>query len=415
MDKSKTTTILSIVLAVFLVLTIVGQIIVIPENACRTEVARLYELVDTVEFDGVFVRDEHIVERSYSGVLQYEHEDGSRLAINSVIASVYASSSDIDICDRIDKLNKRIETLVDAQSLAGTDGSQAEAYNKLIGEKHIEIISALDKGDYKKASQLKYDMLSLQSKRDIAKGRAESYESVIEKLRDEVRTLEARISSEPQSVISDEAGYFVSSTDGYESELAMADAQTLTPSQIKAVVEAPKKATSGVNVIGKMIDGYKWKLAAVIDDNRAALLSVGDKESLVFSKDSSVLEVTVEYIQRYDENGSVVIFSGDSLNAELASSRTGKFELVVSKKSGIRISSDAIRINKDGEKGVYILYGNEGYFRRIEEVYAGEDFIIAEHRPGNQDNYLDLYDNVIVDGKFKIHVSEKESGNEQST
>lgn len=415
MDKSKTTTILSIVLAVFLVLTIVGQIIVIPENACRTEVARLYELVDTIEFDGVFVRDEHIVERSYSGVLQYEHEDGSRLAINSVIASVYASSSDIDICDRIDKLNKRIETLVDAQSLAGTDGSQAEAYNKLIGEKHTEIISALDKGDYKKASQLKYDMLSLQSKRDIAKGRAESYESVIEKLRDEVRTLEARISSEPQSVISDEAGYFVSITDGYESELAMADVQSLTPSQIKAVVDAPKKATSGANVIGKMIDGYKWKLAAVIDDNRASLLSVGDKESLVFSKDSSVLEVTVEYIQRYDENGSVVIFSGDVLNAELASSRTGKFELVVSKKSGIRISSDAIRINKDGEKGVYILYGNEGYFRKIEEVYAGEDFIIAEHRPGNQDNYLDLYDNVIVDGKFKIHVSEKESGNEQST
>ncbi|MBQ8790739.1 MAG: hypothetical protein IJZ51_05465 [Ruminiclostridium sp.] len=415
MDKSRTTTILAAVISVFLVLTIVGQMIVIPENSCRTETARLYELQDTVEFDGVFIRDEHTVERTYNGVLQYEHEDGSRLAINSVMASVYASSADIDTCARIEKLNKRIETLRDAQSLAGADGSQAEAYNKLIGEKHTEIIAALDEGNYKKASELKYEMLSLQSKRDIAKGRAESYESVISGLESEVRELSARISSEPQALISGETGYFVSSADGYEGELSMDGARQVTPEQIKDIVKAPKKDVSGGNVIGKMIDGYKWKLAAVLEDGRASLLSVGDKENIYFGSDGSMLTVTVEYIQKYSDNETVVIFSGDTLNAQLASARTGKFELVISRYSGIRISADAIRINDKGEKGVYILFGNEGYFRRVTEIYSGEDFVIVEHRPNNQDKYIDLYDNVIVEGKFKIHVSEEESSNEQST
>lgn len=415
MDKSRTTTILAAVISVFLVLTIIGQIIVIPENACRTEVARLYELQNTVEFDGVFIRDEHIVERSYSGVLRYEHEDGSRLAINSVMASVYASSSDIEICQRIEKLNERIETLKDAQSISSAGGSQAEGYNNLIDDLHSEIITALDEGNYKKASELKYEMLSLQSKRDVAKGRIESFEEVIERLQGEVNELTARISSDETPLISGETGYFVSVTDGYEGTLSMADAQQLTPSQIKDILEKPKKAASGGDVIGKMIDSYKWKLAAVIDADRASLMSIGDKESLFFSGDNSTLSVTVEHIQKHSDTESVVVFSGDELNAELASARTGKFELVLSRYSGIRISSDAIRFNEEGEKGVYILYGNKGYFRRVTEVYSGEDFVIVEHHPGNTDAYLDLYDNVIVEGKFKIYVPQEESSDEQST
>lgn len=415
MDKSKTTTILAIVLAVFLVTTIVGQAIVIPQNACKTEVARMYELTDTVKFEGVFVRDEHTVERSYNGVLQYEHEDGSRLAKNSVIASVYASSEDIDICQRIDKLNERIETLEEAQKLAGTDGSQAEAFNNLITEKHSEIITALNENDYKKAESLKYELLGLQSKRDIAKGRTDDYASVINELKAEVNKLTSRIGSEPEALISGETGYFVSSTDGYEQQLSMGTVHSITPSEIKEVVETPSKKTQNDTVIGKMIDSYKWKLATVLDDHRASLLSTGETVRLYFGADASVLEVTVEYIQRYDDEGTVVVFAGDNLNAELAASRTGRFELVISRHSGIRLSSSAIRFNDKGEKGVYVLYGNLGYFKVVEELYSGEDFVIVKHEPNNQTNYLDLYDNVIVEGKFEIYKPQEESRDEQST
>lgn len=415
MDKSKTTTVLAIILAVFLVATIIGQIIVIPQNACKTEVARLYELTDTIKFDGVLIRDEHTVERSYNGVLQYEHEDGSRLAKNSVIASVYASSSDIDVCQKIDKLNERIKTLEEAQKLAGTDGSQAEAFGKLITEKHNEIVTALNDKDYKKAESLKYELLGLQSKRDIAKGRAEDYESVISELKNEVNSLSARISSTPQTLISGETGYFVSNTDGYESELSVSASHSLTPSDIEAIVKAPKKSDGGGTVIGKMIDNYKWKLAAVLDDHRASLLSTGETVRLLFNADNSTIEVTVEYIHNYDGEGTVVVFAGDTLSAELASSRTGRFELVVSRYSGIRLPSSAIRFNEKGEKGVYILYGNLGYFRTIEELYSGEDFVIIKHIPNNQTNYLDLYDNVIVEGKFEIYKPQEESRDGQSS
>ena len=415
MDKSKTTTILAILLTVFLIATIVGQAVVIPQNSCKTEVARLYELTDTVKFDGVFLRDEHTVERSYSGVLQYEQEDGSRLAKNSVIANVYASSSDIAVCQKIDKLKMKIATLEEAQKLAGTDGSQAEAFNNLITEKHSEIITALNDNDYKKAGELKYELLELQSKRDIAKGRAEGYESVISELKEEVDELTLRIGSEPQAIISGETGYFVSNTDGYEASLSVDMANTITPSQIKEIVETPEKAVGDSGAIGKMIDGYKWKLATVLEDNRASLLSTGEKVRLYFAADGSTLEVTVDYIQKHDGEGTVVVFAGDNLNAGLASSRTGKFELVISRYSGIRLPSEAIRFNAEGEKGVYVLYGNLGYFKTVEELYSGEDFIIVKHYPDNYTNYLDLYDNVIVDGKFEIYKPEEESQNGEST
>lgn len=412
MDKSKTTTVLAIILAVFLTATIIGQMIVIPQNACKTEVARLYELVDTVKFDGVFVRDERTVEHSYDGVLQYEQEDGSRLAKNSVIASVYASDSDINICRRIDKLKEKIKTLEDAQKLAGTDGSQTEAFNNLITELHSEIITAISDNDYKKAAQLKYELLGLQSKRDIAKGKNEGYEAIINDLKRNVEELTARISKTPHEIVAGETGYFVSSIDGYESLFSIETAHRITPSQVREVIETPEISGENGNVIGKMIDGYKWRLVTVMDDHDAAYLSTGQSVRLFYSGDGSTLVVTVEHIRKYDDEGTIIVFSGDTINEELASSRTGRFELVVSRYSGIRISSNAIRFNENGEKGVYVFQGNLGYFKTVEELYTGEDFVIIKYKPDNLTNYLDLYDNVIIEGKFEIYKPEVEEQDE---
>lgn len=62
-----------------------------------------------------------------NGTIQYEHEDGSKVGKNSVIANAYGSAADISLTADINKLKTRIDTLTDAQSLVGTDNSQIEA------------------------------------------------------------------------------------------------------------------------------------------------------------------------------------------------------------------------------------------------------------------------------------------------
>ena len=398
MDKSLTTKIISAILAVFLLITVISQFFVRSEHTVKTEVAMRYESEDNIDFTGVFVRDEHTVSYNVNGVLEYAHSDGSKLAKNSVIANVYSTASDVEICRKIDNLERRIETLQDAQGLAGTDNSQIEAFNKLIAEKHSELIKAIDDGDYASVGTIKYQLLNLQSKRDMAKGKTVDYTSVINSLNAQIKTLQGKISSEPQSIEAGEAGYFVSSVDGYETELSFDSADELTPEVIEEIVKNPVKSSGDSGTIGKMVESYKWKVAAVLNTAQSAAVTENTKIELAAGSSTVPITATVESVIKYGDDKNVVIFSGDELNSSLVASRTERFKLILDSYNGIRISASAIHFDEENIMGVFVRNGTRAEFKLIKKIYFGDGYVIVEDTSGST-GYLSLYDNIIVEGK----------------
>lgn len=397
MDRTLTTKLVTAVLAVFLLVTIISQFFVGSEHSYRTEVALKYDSQDTIEFYGVFARNEHTVSRETSGIMQYEHEDGSKVGKNSVVASTYSSVSDIALTAEIKNLQTRIDTLTDAQSLAGTDNSQIEAFDKLITEKHSKLMQAISDGDYSSVSDIKYELLNLQSKRDMVKGKVTDYSSVISSLNAKIKTLEGRISASSIQVLAEETGYFVSSIDGYESKITYDNIESITPSQIAETVKTPNLSSASGNVIGKIIEDYKWKLAATFTEGQAAVLTENTNVQIIVGADQSEITAKVENIEKYD-NDYVVVFSADDLNSVIASSRIGRFKLLVDSYNGIRIASSAIHFDKDNKIGVYIKSGSQAEFVRIDRIYSSEDYVIVRDTT-DKSGYLSLYDNVIVEGK----------------
>ncbi len=397
MDRTLTTKLITIVLAIFLLVTVVSQFFVGGEHSYRTEVALRYDSQDTIEFYGVFARNEHTVSRSTSGIIQYAHEDGSKVGKNSVIADTYSSAADITLTADIKNLQKRIDTLTDAQSLAGTDNSQIEAFDKLITEKHSELIQTINSGDYSAVADIKYELLNLQSKRDMVKGKVSDYSSVISSLSAKIKTLEARISAEPVSILSEETGYFVSSIDGYEDKITYDSIDTITPAEIAETVKAPKLKSASGDIIGKMIEDYKWKLAATFTEGQAAVLTENTNVQIIVGADQSEITAKVENIEKHGDD-YVAVFSADDLNSTIASSRVGRFKLLVDSYNGIRIASSAIHFDNDNNIGVYIKSGTQAQFVKIERIYSDEDYVIVRDTTG-QSGYLSLYDNVIVEGK----------------
>lgn len=397
MDRTITTKLVTAVLAIFLLLTIAGQLFAGSEHSYKTEVALKYDSQDTIEFYGVFARNEHTVSRKINGTIQYEHEDGSKVGKNSVIANAYGSAADISLTADINKLKTRIDTLTDAQSLVGTDNSQIEAFDKLITEKHSKLITAINSGDYTAVSQLKYEMLNLQSKRDMVKGKVNDYSSVISSLNSKIKTLEGRISASPVQVTADETGYFVSSIDGYESKITYDNIDSITPAEISETVKKPELTTASGDIIGKMIDDYKWKLAATFTEGQAAVLTENTKVRLILGTDQTEITAKVENVEKYD-NDYVAIFSADDLNSVIASSRVGRFKLLVDSYNGIRIASSAIHFDKENNIGVYVKKGSQAYFVQVDRIYSSEDYVIVRDTSG-QSGYLSLYDDVIVEGK----------------
>ncbi len=314
-----------------------------------------------------------------------------------MIANTYSSASDITLTADITNLQKRIDTLTDAQSLAGTDNSQIEAFDKLITEKHSKLIQAINNGDYSAVADIKYELLNLQSKRDMVKGKVSDYSSVISALNAKIKTLESRKSAEPVSVLSEETGYFVSSIDGYESKITYDNIDTIPPAEIAEAVKTPKTASASGDIIGKMIEDYKWKLAATFTEGQAAVLTENTNVKIIVGADQSEITAKVENVEKYGDD-YVAVFSADDLNSTIASSRVGRFKLLVDSYNGIRIASSAIHFDKDNNIGVYIKSGTQAQFVKIERIYSTEDYVIVRDTT-DKSGYLSLYDNVIVEGK----------------
>ena len=173
-------------------------------------------MTEEVPFEGVFLRDETVVYSPGSGVLDYEHSDGSKVGKSSVIARRYRSETDIERRREIEKINEQIAVLTDAEKLAGTDNNQLENISSQINERHSMILESLISGDYSAAQAQETAMLGVLSKREISRGDVSSYSTRIAALNKRSSELQSMLSGDVTEIFADGTGYFVSRVDGYE-------------------------------------------------------------------------------------------------------------------------------------------------------------------------------------------------------
>ncbi|MCL2077702.1 MAG: hypothetical protein FWH08_04765 [Oscillospiraceae bacterium] len=386
-----------ILLSLFFIITVVSQVYIYWYNPLQTEVAMIYTTSDAITFKGVLVRNEMLVRYTGADVISYIHPDGSKLGRNSVVAQSYKSREDILLQRRIDELSERVRILESAEALANTDNSQLESYINQITNRHIQLLQQVNSGDYSSVAKLKNDYLSLQCKKRILRNDETDYRGLINSLENEITSLSARMSSQPQNVTIEEAGYFVSVVDGYETELNYDTLPYLNKEDIERIIREPMLET-GYGVIGKMIDDYKWRFVGVLDTDRTRSLYVGRVVDFRMGGGSQIVQATVVSVKRLDDGSSIIIFECDTLTAEFASRRVSQFSLLLDSYKGIRIPTSAVHFNEQGERGVFVRNGPELVFRRIKDIRVEKDYLLVEDTteiPG----FISLYDNIVVKGR----------------
>lgn len=398
-DKKRalTTRIIWLLIGLFFVIMIVSQLVIHFYNPITTEVAAIYTTTDYIGFKGIYVRNEKLVSYHANGVINYTHPDGYKIAKNSVIAEVYRNQSDLAYQQQIDDLIARRTVLQDAQALVGTDSSQLESFSNQIYDKHSEMMQHLCDGDYKSASALKSDMLNLRSKKEIVKGTETSYAEKIQDINNQITQLKAQISRDPYAVLIGETGYFVSSVDGYEDILNSETVFDLSKEQIEQILAADTAESNPAGVIGKLIDGYKWYMVAILNTVRMGTVFEGAEVTLRVGYSQQDVDAKVVSLKRQEDGSSICIFECDTFSSEFVDGRVAQVKLLMDNYEGIRIPTSAIRI-VDGKAGVYTRKGIEVVFKQIKQIISEEDYTLVENT-SNLDGYISLYDTVIVGGK----------------
>ena len=158
------------------------------------------------------------------------------------------------------------------------------------------------------------------------------------------------------SIVSDKSAYFVSYADGYEEQLTVDKLSSITPELIGSVKDSGPLNEG--DIVGKLIEGYEWYAAGVID-NREAKFAIDEDVTLKFQSTSDTVEGTVYDIRDTKLPGqSIVIVKCDEITYDLVQHRTEQVEMIKGEgeHEGIKVSRKAIRFKDIEETVICLLY-----------------------------------------------------------
>ena len=392
--NSYTVKILTFFLSLFILITISSQIYLAFQDNYKTEAAVLYTADEKVSFKGIFVRDETVIQYSGTGVVSYPNPDGSKIAKNSVVAEIYNSENDITANKSVIKLTEELDELKKIQNKGTADVVQPEFISRLIQEKYQSISECIEYNNLEKLKSERKELLTLLNIMQLITGKATDFKERTDYLNSELSALTAQKSEPVQAISVENAGYFVSYTDGYEDKLKPENIESLTAAEINEIVNA-KDFVSQPGSIGKIISGYGWKIIGIIADPDKSFLQEQKVKLKIGSVSNNVSAVIDKTIPTENPDERIVILSCDKLTYDLVQNRVERIEMFLDNHNGLKVPSDAIRF-KNGEKGVYVKLGQNIMFKKINVIFESEDFVISENN--SKDGYLLLYDDIIVEG-----------------
>ena len=389
--------IITICVSLFLISYVGYQCVQVFYNPVKTEIVYSASEYETVDTEGITIRNETVLTEKKNGYLFYTIENGSRVSKNGVIAKVFPTEEDSRSQQQLDRLIQSLNQLKEIQSQGTTGKVNLDAIDKQIDQVLSSLAVSVNQPVLKDMNHWQSKLLALMNKKQITIGKASSFESRINSLTDLKNQLISSFSAATSSVKSPVAGYFVNKIDGFEDRFEFNNVKSLSADKLHGALAAePNKAVK--DVIGKIVGDYKWYLACIIPSAEAGELRQGAKPDLLlpFVTDE-VIPSEVVAVNRDKDGSVVVIFECSYMSSELSYIRRESVQIRLKRYEGLRIPSNRIITNDKDEQGVYTLAGDTVAFKKVEILYAQPEFVICKQT--DDKTYLQLYDDIIVEGK----------------
>lgn len=408
-----TVRILVFFLSLFIMITVFSQISMQFKDDYVTETAVIYSSAEKVAFQGIYVRNETVINSRANGVISYTCRDGSKVANGSVVAYTYQSENDILVEQQIKKLREEVELLESAQNPGTTSVVKPSFISEQIDEQYQRIAFFIAENDLDSLDEERKKLQTLMDIYQIVINEETDFNSAIDRVNSKIDELEERRRDPSGTVTVDNAGYFIGYTDGFESKLSPETIDSITADEIKSIIAESRKESSG-KAVGKIVDGYKWKMIGIVDP-KATDFRVGNSVTVKFSSTPNTVTAVIDNLSETDDpNESIIVLSCDELTYSLVQRRVERVEIILNDYNGIKVPRSAIRFDKDNEKGVYILLGQRIAFKKINPIYECDEYILSQIT--SDSDYVSVYDDIIVEGEISsdLYVEETSVSDEES-
>ena len=379
-------------ISVFIILMVGSQIYYVVSENEETYRAISYTTKQTIDFDGIFVRNETILPYSGGGVLNYINSDGSKIASNSIVAQVVTDEEQIDIINNIANLEQQ-SALIDRATNPGTiDAAQPEFISKQIDEKYNLLLKYSTLDDIEKISATKLELLTLMNIYNLST-QTEDKSTFIQKKNDintKIAELKSQLKQPLDLIKTKEPGYFVSFADGYEEILNFDTIKSITPEEITKITNS--NISKKPSVVGKIYDGCTWKIIGNVKADNDYLKNTNIK--IKINGDDYEIPAYVEDMKHINDDNYIIIISTDILSDELAIERVGEVEILTNIYTGVKVPRKAITF-KDDVRGVYVSFGKKKVFKKLDVIYEGDDYVLSNDDATSE--YVLIHDQLVFE------------------
>lgn len=392
-----TVRILMFFLSVFILVTVFSQLFLQTKEDYVTETAVIYSSAEKITFQGIYIRNETVINKKVNGILSYPCADGSKIANGSTVAYVYNNENDIFVNQRIEKLKEEVELLESAQNPGTTEVTTPAFISKLIDQQYQKIAVLIAENDLQALTEERKKLQTLMGIYQIVINEENDFNDTIDNIKAEIKELERKQKQPSDVITADNTGYFVSYTDGYETKLSPEMLNTLTVDKIKDIISNSTNTVSQ-NSVGKIVDGYEWKMVGIVDTEQT-LFHTGSDVTVKFASTPDTVTAVIEDIVETDNpKESIIILNCDELTFDLVQRRVERVEIILNDHEGIKVPRKAIRFNKDNDKGIYVILGQRIMFKKIDPVYECDEYILS--RITSDSEYVSMYDDIICEGEI---------------
>ena len=405
---------LAIVL-VFFLMYIAYQIYLNFYSDIKTEIAAVSTYSETIDTEGIAVRNEVIIENTLSGSCVGAVKNGGKVSKGQTVINVFKSADTAAAYTRMTEIDSEIAELKSMATASEDSATEVTNIEKQLDVQINKLAKSVNEGNISEASAIRSEITYLMNKRLIAMRKVEDYQERIDALNKEKTSLENSYNESPSTINAPASGYYVNYLDGYERLLTPSMLPNLTADKLENIMN--QKVAAGENPAGKLITDFSWYLACPVSKKAAEdYLAVDSVYTLIlpYSETGSV-KGTLVYLNEGEGDKLLAVFECYSLLSELCSMRSQPVKIQVKSYTGFNVKKGALHVYHDNvevknEKGevtghkevrypcVYVIVGNQVVARRVDIVYNGEDFAICSAK-SNESGYLTLYDKIITEGK----------------
>ncbi len=415
--------ILAIILVVLYFIWIIFQATI---NDVKTETASMKTVSDTIDTVGYFIRNEQFVTQKDKGFVSFTVDNGGKVGKNEAVANIFANAEEATNKLLMDRLHAELTALEQLEQSSDSLSATPDLLDKQIDTQLASVNVNLVKGDFGAVSGDVNSVLYTLNERQIVTGTVVSFSDKIKELKNRITELEQKssIASTGKQATAPAAGYFTSTIDGYENVIPADSISELKPGDLN--MEKISKSVPPDNAIGRIMTGVNWYIACQITSEEALQIQ---KENLplkvqIPSVSNQEIDVSIESVNQESTGAdAVVILRGSYMDSDIIDLRYENISIVIHSYKGIYIPKTAVhevsctflptgdeQETKTKEAlGVYIRVGNEIQFKRIIEIYTGDNYVIAEpfeiSLPSIEEDYdqLMLNDEIVVEGVNLYH------------